>query len=329
MLNKPQNDLIDALPAEGALFYLQNGEKVAYDQGQAMELALLPLQSKTAPAAKRVVILHGAPGSGKTHSGFLKLEQALGDDPRRAKEWAIISYDEHGAIFDIPEYIQQIRDIPMVEDNLGFNVNAATMEARYQAWLDFQPLSQWIRSQTLKHALKDELSLYIDTTSSSAGVLKLIDTLRDLDYTDIQVWSYRSDLRFAETRIQNRLRPTSMDDLLKKRVGAMEMLPQIIKYADRVEVFENGSNLMEPAQMAVFQVGEIVQGNPNVLGSSLIRDESGAHEFRDRVIAQYGKMEGENLAMRYNKAHAAMCELAWPVMDSMLSRAQAHYANEY
>lgn len=329
MLNPYQNNLIDALPDEGGLFYLRNGQKLVYDQGEAMELAMLPLQGKVASGTKRVVILHGAPGSGKTHSGFSKLEKELGDDPRRVKDWAIISYDEHGAIFDIPEYIHRIRDIAMVEDDFNFGLNRGTLDARAQAWLDYQPLSQWIRSQTLKHALKDELSLYIDTTSSSAGVLKLIDLLRDLDYTDVQVWSYQGSLKVADARIHNRLRPTSMDDLLKKRVGAMEMLPQLIKYADRVEMFENGSNHLAPAKIAVFEAGNLIKGNPQVLGSTLAMAEFETDQFRAMAAEHYGRMERENLTMRYKKALEALNELALPLLDSQLARVQRYHANEY
>lgn len=324
MLTAYQRTLIDRLPVEGQPHYMKNGVAVPYAEQDIQELAELPLQYARSSANKRAIILHGAPGAGKTHAGMERLKALVGDDRKKEATYAVISYDEHGAIYDIPEYNTALQDLARSAklDQVGQEtpVTDIPLEARQQLWLDFQPLSQRIRSVTLKQALHNGQNLYVDTTSSSKGVLMLIDTLRDLDYKEIEIWSYCSPFEIAQDRIEQRLRPTSPDDLFKKRAGAYEMLPALIKYADRVSITVNDSNFIAPEEFARYENAQYVWGRPDLAESVLCRlvDERG--RYHDAAIEQYGPTEGDALRKAYMAALQATEVALTDCLDSLQPR---------
>lgn len=286
MLSDRQLKLINDLPAEGSLFYREQGSQIEYEPSDLIFPVGFPLSGKKAEASKRAIILHGAPGSGKSYTGLRHLDEQHG----KKNNFAIISYDESGAIYDISEYVDKLQEIaPEFKGEhspLSHERGHSTWAAREQLWLDFQPLSQHIRSLTLKEALRRELSLFIDTTSSSMGAIELIKTLRDLDYTDIQILSVHAGLGQAADRIIERLRPTSVNDLLVKRVGAYEMLPHLISAADGVTMLYNPDNNNAAVEIARFDAGRLSSMNPAVL-KSLTDQLSADTELFNEAAALY------------------------------------------
>lgn len=301
MLTPSQIFSIEALPQEGGCFYYKNGEKIAYDEVSAIQIAFRYLKGKKAPAEKESVILHGAPGSGKSYLGLEGIKARHGDD---LPHTAVISYDEEGAIYHIPEYVNALRKIipEFVDQHTQLSPERAleTMEARHKLWLEFQPLSQYIRSLTLKEAMRRELSLFIDTTSSSAGAFKMIETLRDLDYSHIEVWSTFGPLDLAKDRIVQRARPTSGNDYLAKRVGAYTTLPHLCGEADRMVISVNDSNDRAPQKILVLEAGRAAHVNAPALQDLRNRLVEESADFAN--LANTHLQEVPGLAVRYDAA---------------------------
>lgn len=327
MLTESQIALIDALPTEGGAYYLNQGQKIAYPQDAIDEMARLPLprapRHGTLPVIteKKAIILHGAPGSGKSHAGMRRLEALVAANPELEKTFAVISYDEDGAIFDIQEYIAGLCKLAPEMKTPETPVSPSTLAEREQLWRDFQPLSQFIRSQTLKLALKQEQNVYIDTTSSGMGTIKLVELLRDLDYSHIEFWSYHNHLRLATERIENRPRPTSADDLYLKRIGAYEMLPKIVAAADRVSLSVNDSNYNAPEEFAVFRAGQYLSGHGNVAASLAARLEADQTMFDEECARVYGSSKARELSVRLRIARDKFDEMIAPAVQSVW----AHY----
>lgn len=328
MLTAYQLALIDALPAEGGAYYSLGGQKIAYPQEDISEMARLPLprapRHGTLPelTEKKAIILHGAPGSGKTYDGMKRLEALVEANPDLAKTFAVISYDEHGAMYDIPEYVTALHNL--VPDMRGTEdpVNAATLAARKQLWLDFQPLGQNIRSETLKLALQQERNVYIDTTSSSMGTMKLIELLRNLDYSHIEFWSYSNPLLESAARIENRLRPTSDDDLFNKRIGAYEMLPKIVAAADRVSLSLNDTNDRPAQEFAVFRAGQFMSGHGDTASSLVARLALEQPAFLAEYVKRFGEDKALEASTRMKQALDGFNQLVAP---ALLSRIRSHH----
>ena len=299
MLSDRQKSIINNLPVEGGCHYFVGGNKIAYDERKAFEIALKPLHNKIKPDVKLGTILHGAPGSGKSKTG---LDRLFTEHIDTLDSTAIISYDEEGAIYDIPEYVAALKEIvpEFVDQHTPLSPERAleTMEARHKLWLEFQPLSQYIRSLTLKQALHRELSLFIDTTSSSPATFKMIDTLRQLDYDHIEAWSTFGPLDLAKERILQRARPTSVHDTLVKRVGAYETLPGICAgEVDRVVVSVNGAILED---ILVLEAGRPVDMNLKELNKLRNRLVQESGDFAENAKTHLSNMP--NLDQRYNAA---------------------------
>ncbi len=318
MLTESQIALIDALPAEGGAYYRKEGRKIAVKPASVTRMANIPLTEKVAPPQKKAIILHGAPGSGKTYAGMKRLEALVEQDRSLAQSFAIISYDEYGAMFDIKQYVAALKKIAPDMKGQEVPTGSETLAARRQLWLDFQPLSQAVRSETLKGALKQELNLYVDTTSSGMGTTKLIELLRDLDYTHIEFWSYHNHLSLSTSRIETRLRPTSDSDLYEKRVGAYEMLPKIVAAADRVSLSLNNSNTAAPTEFAVFRAGQFLSGHGNVAASVLASLQKGGRSFEFQCAQRYDASKAHELAVRLAVAVDKFGEIVAPAVQSQL-----------
>lgn len=284
MLTNFQRARIDNLPVEGEPQYTTvHGSVLGYADAAVRKWASLPLVDKVAPhpSEKRAIILHGAPGSGKSYLGMQRL---VTECRAEVENFGYISYDEAGAIYDIPEYVERLLKLSSGENFHQHNpTETRTLAERQQLWLDFQPLSQRIRSLTLKEALHRELSVLIDTTSSSTGTFRLIETLRDLDYQHIEIWSTASNLTMAEDRIAARLRPTSSADLLGKRVGAFQTLPDLCTEADRLVLTLNDSDRDEPEDIAVFEHGQLRAVNAEQLRALCARQIAEQTLFNQRA----------------------------------------------
>ena len=326
MLSRHQNVLIDALPDEGGPYYLSQGEKVFYPADAVRECALLPLQGKESSANKRAILLHGAPGSGKSYSGMKRLEELLEGDPDRARTTAIISYDEFGAIFDIQEYVAGLMKIDAGLHGQHAKSSRATLDARRQHWLDFQPLSQFVRSKTLKCALAEEHDLYIDITSSGPGTIALIQLLEALDYQDIEMWSYAAPYRMSAERIQQRPRPTSHEELLVKRVGAYDMLPRLLHYVHTLRVFMNESDNVEPQEIAHFKMGHVHRCNPHYADSLLSMLADDAEDFFNATGGLPLSIKSTELVDRYARAMRGFETMMKPVTDSAQPRPDMRFS---
>ncbi len=320
MLSHYQNVLIDALPDEGAPYYLAEGKKVLYPAEAVHECALLPLQGKEPSTNKRAILLHGAPGSGKSYSGMKRLEELLQTEPDRARTTAIISYDEFGAIYDIQEYVAGLMRIEAGLHGQHAKSTHGTLEARRQHWLDFQPLSQFIRSKTLKCALAGEHDLYIDITSSGPGTIALIQLLEALDYQDIEMWSYAAPYRISAERIQQRPRPTSHEELLTKRVGAYDMLPKFLHYVHRLRVFMNESDNIEPQEIAHFKMGHVHRCNPHYTDSLMSMLANDAEDFFNATGGLPLSINSTDLIDRYARAMRDFETMMKPVTESLQPR---------
>lgn len=257
MLTQAQQKLIwDVIPEEGHHIVHYDGQRFSYPAPTINNWARRPLKGiKPAPEGeKKAYILHGPPGSGKTDGGAHRLEsKILNLNPHVAP----ICYDEfHGGIYAIPDYLENLKKIAPEYQAELLPVNKASIAEREALWSAFRPVSQLIRTKTLQMALHKEVSIYIDTTSSSAGTLALIDALRKLDYQHIEMWSYFAPIDISLERIQERPRPTSELDFFKKRIGAFTMAPELIKSVDVFRAFFNPNNEESPAQLAVFKQGK-------------------------------------------------------------------------
>lgn len=255
--------------AEGALLTSGN---VAYDQAQAMRLARLPLEGKLKPKGRKpkIILLHGHPGAGKTSWGKKRLDSL---DPK-GNQYVVSSYDEHGALFAMPEYQ---RDMKAAGNDFA---------KRSEVWARYRAISQRIRSATLSMAIAAKADLYIDTTSSSDHTFKLVQELQIQGY-EVEVWSYLAPLDVAMKRVLEKARGGDIVESFTKRLGAFGTFPKFIcgfddgktvtKGCDTVRLFMNCDNEREPIEAATWQMKE---ANP-VLTSS----NKGALQILRRTLA--------------------------------------------
>lgn len=339
MLTAYQHKLIDELPNEGGCFYYQDGKKIDYAPEAAAALARLPLQglyrasaATPIPSQKEARILHGAPGSGKSYVGMGRLQREHEKHKNILQHTAIISYDEVGALYDIPEYVAALKKIiPEFDGKQSMPLSPEraleTMAARHQLWLDFQPLSQHIRSVTLKNALRYELSLYIDITSSSPGAFRMIETLRELDYQNIEIWSVHAPLDVARDRIVQRARPISGHDYMVKRVGAYETLPHLCGEADRMVIALNEEDGKLPVIIAILENGQVRKMDP--VSVSYLNDRLAQESAEFIKLARTHLPEVKDLDLRYVAATVKFREFIESYNpNSRTSLTQSYYHKE-
>jgi hypothetical protein len=148
----------------------------------------LVFEGKKAPTSKqdaKVKILLGAPGSGKSYNAA----QDYFNQPKEEHDQTIyVSYDETGAIYAIPGFKKEIQAIIDHEfDEHGELDTSALPEAQCKAigkvLEKYRPLSQHIRTEILIRAAAENYNMVIDTTSSSPGALKMIDSIENAGYS--------------------------------------------------------------------------------------------------------------------------------------------------
>lgn len=231
MLTAEQIAIIDAIPDEGKAPFLLSDNLRVY-------LATKPLQDIIASPQNetKANILIGAPGSGKSW-------HALNARPNSA----FVSYDEGGAIYDIQDYNDELIKIAPETQYMFLPVSRDSLAARRELWLKYQNDSQNIRAQTLKAALKGEFNIVVDTTSSSIGTKYLIEALRKLSFREITMEGMFAPFEISRERIESRPRPTSgIGDLVGKRIGVLEWIPDYATMTDRFDFSYNPRNGAQP-----------------------------------------------------------------------------------
>ncbi|NBX66612.1 MAG: hypothetical protein EBQ96_06415 [Proteobacteria bacterium] len=274
------------VPAEGELKALDGAP---YSAAKALQLAKQPLIGKLKPINRKpkVILLHGHPGSGKTTFGMERLK-AL--DPK-GNQLAVCSYDEHGALFAMPEYQKEM-------------ASAQTFEQRSAIWAKYRAVSQRIRSATLDMAMEAGCDLYIDTTSSSDHTFKLIQALQTKGY-EIEIWSYVAPLDVGLKRVLEKQRGGDLFESVTKRAGAFLTFPKLIcgfddgqtvtRGCDTVRLFMNGIDGTVPQEAATWKNNEgtptlVLQDRPliNTLYSYL------GQPATSRIVENFGWAFGQS-----------------------------------
>ncbi len=302
MLSAEQIAVIDKIPDEGKAPFLLPDETRAVLAQRPME-GLRPSVSGEATAK----ILIGAPGSGKSMHAFKALENE-----------AYISYDEGGAIWDIPDYIDNLIDIEPEMKNEWAAVPRESVAARRELWLKYQNDSQNIRAQTLKGALKREFSIVVDTTSSSIGTKFLIAALRQLPYKEISMDGMFAPFAISRERIESRPRPTSgLGDLVGKRIGALEWIPEYATLTDKFNLSYNSVNGSKPELALNIVNGKAVSGDEGVIfdisyslqsDTKVIRDYLSEIKQNPELVApeDISALDIDNMMDRYQDAARKM-----------------------
>ena len=255
---KNAQGVIDNIPGEGALAYTAEYSKreFSFTQEQADTIIDKFFEGKVPPpsdAVKKAEVLLGATGSGKSYEAGLRYEEM---DEEQREGTIFVSYDENGAIFAIDEYVKDLQDnVPDFEDE-HIPVDGETLDVRTELWDDYRQFSQYVRTGILKRALSENYNLVVDTTSSSMGTTYLIKALRDLDYKQIKVTGTFSPFPIAVKRLRDRVRPTSNEEIVNKRIGdpsknlgALNMIEPLMQAADIFEYRYNPNN-NEPSKVA-------------------------------------------------------------------------------
>ena len=202
---------------------------------EADRIAHLPFEGKhisfgSVNKQPNVDIIVGAPGGGK---GALARKIVIPSMTPVQQEATIgIAYDEplfgkDGALFNIPEYVDVLEKVDPRYKTLDSQLDETTYGNRKLLWNLFRPLSQKIRSMTFNRAIEEKFSLLIDTTGSSPGTFRMMDTLRDNGYDNICLHGVYAPFELSRERVKSRPRPGDLiEDLVKKRIGFLDQLPK-------------------------------------------------------------------------------------------------------
>jgi predicted ABC-type ATPase len=256
MLSQDQMAIINNIPNEGSLTARNSaGMPLNFSEAFANDRAELAFQGKEpAPKGGKIaIILHGAPGAGKSSNGLKNLAALK---PSILDNMVVVSYDEGrefggGAIHQIPLYRQALMQLGCADE---FEPTLPeTLDQRRALHDDFRAVSQYIRSLTLKKALAEGYSIFVDTVSGNKGTIKLIEALRKLGYDRIEMWSTMAPFDLRRERAQNRPRPVTEDDLVEKGIGAFNMIPEFLPVVDRFAMYSNPENGREPVLVAEYK----------------------------------------------------------------------------
>lgn len=201
-------------PAEGQLVHVSKAE--------AERIIDAAFAGKTPPPGHGVAsVLHGAPGSGKTTFGW---DYHTGD-PENLENQIFVAYDEHGALYAIDAYREGLKD-------------AHSFKQRHALWDTFRADSQYIRTQIIERAISGGFDILADVTSSGGGAPKFIQALQAQDYS-VSLHSVYAPFNDCAPRFLGRERPGSPEELITKRIGALQTLPLVAAAADNTYLHFN------------------------------------------------------------------------------------------
>lgn len=235
--------LAKGLHQEGALKYTSDITETDFEFTQEEADAIIDtfFEGKTPPTAEDqiAIILLGGPGSGKS---FVAREQHENLHEAYKAETIYVSYDETGAIFAIPDYKDAL--VKILGDHFDEHepIDSDLHEDLKAHWDNYRKFSQYIRTGILERALEEGFSVTIDTTSSSQGVLKMIDLLRELKVPSVEVQATYAPFDASIDRLHHRIRPASDEEAITKRIGALNMIPYMMAAADHFDLHYNPRN---------------------------------------------------------------------------------------
>jgi|GEM_PF-3838074 len=224
----------------------------------------------------QVKILLGAPGSGKSYNAaedYFALNRTV------QSKTVYVSYDETGAIYAIPEFVKEMKEILGNDFDEHGHIDFDALEPEeYQAiegiWTKYRALSQHIRSEILNRAAADGFNLIIDTTSSSPGSLKMIKAFKGAGYKkeNIEIEGTYAPWDMSRSRVETRPRKASYLELLTKRVGnpednkgALNMIRPLIEAAGTFTYRYNPDNQNAPQVAFAYKDGELAEANLDVI----------------------------------------------------------------
>ena len=235
-----------------------------------------PKRPPTNRADATVKMLHGAVGSGKSFNAAEDYKNL----PSELKSRTIyVSYDETGAIYEIPGFKEEIAEIIGGDFEQHGEINFSTLSSEQYAaveavWTKYQALSQHIRSRILQRAVAEGYNLIIDSTSSSSSAVTMIENLQKIGYdqSNIEVESTYAPIDISRSRMEKRPRKASYKELITKRVGdpeqhkgALNMIEPLIAAAGRFVYRYNPDNDNLPQEAFVFENGRLKRSDATVI----------------------------------------------------------------
>jgi predicted ABC-type ATPase len=193
-------------------------------------LSNLPFKDKK---LKQAYVLSGAPGAGKTKIA----SEALSSFASNNEVVIPICYDENGALFSIPAFQEEMKKAMETGD----------YEECLKIRDKYRNDSQRIRALTFNKAVTDGYNVFIDTTASSVGAIKMINTLKREGYL-VNVWSAYAPADISKQRVVSRLsKPIHFqDEFVGKRYPSLAMMNALKDAADVYTLHYNPNNIEEP-----------------------------------------------------------------------------------
>ena len=261
-----RNEIIAKIPEEGSLRIPDENDFIQFAASDLEAKVDRFFEGKTPPKPKdqKATILMGPQGSGKSFFARADYFSLPADEFTNT---IYVSYDETGALFEIPGYVHELQKI--VPD---FNpeyphqpVSKDTLAIRKALWEKFRPFSQKIREHVLKRALKEGYSIIVDTTSSSPGTEKLIDTLNALGIKDITIKAMFAPWNISMDRVDTRARPENTVNRVTKRKGFLQMFPKLYYRPQRFELYYNPVDGQKPELACAQERGHMAAYNPELI----------------------------------------------------------------
>ena len=282
----------DALPDEGALpdincniSYVAELSKrqMNFKKSEIDRIINSFFEGKAPPAKKnqKAKILLGGPGAGKTCNAIAQYDALCETE----KDHTIfVSYDERGAIFALPDYIEDLKTALGVDEIDPLKpIDEKFTPILTELWDDYRPVSQYIRSQILKRSVREGYSMHIDTTSSSPGTLKMLDTLFTSGVTQIDVDGSFAPFGISIARLRTRLRPASMKEAVTKRLGAISMVRDMLDYTNgHFRYFYNPDNQNTP-KLAFEMRGQELTASPKIISEIIENLQSEKQDIEQHI----------------------------------------------
>jgi len=227
-----------------------------------LHLAALPfagVQKPLSEAERVAVIFWGPPNSGKTTGCSQYVLKHYPTDVLNSM--VPVSYDEPilrpctGALLNIPAYAE----IYAAQEKIAKACGRPDRDLLTETYRTYRWDSQRVRSLTLNRAVVEGYHVCVDTTSSSSGIYKMIEALRKLGYTKIDIIGMVAPLAVAVPRSEERLRIVEPDEVFSKRDGAFRTFGGLVERADNLVLLNNAVNGQSPEFVLRAKEGAVVE----------------------------------------------------------------------